>query len=193
MMKGQVHDPGQARAARFHPDRLRRRGDDPRARRAARGDAEARLPVRRERREPVHGPALRRARRPLQAQALPAQGRATRSLNALQARFEPTLRRRSRRSSAPVRRPSRARRARLASLREEGGAGRCAPAAKALESVARARGEDRRDPCASSSRSRRATTAPSTARTPAPRTRAPRTRTARSCAGRPRRSTGPTG
>ena len=39
IMKGQMQILGRARAARPHPDRLRRRGDDPRARRAPRGHA----------------------------------------------------------------------------------------------------------------------------------------------------------
>ncbi len=64
--------PGEARAARPHPHRLRRRRDDPRLRGAARGLRGARLPVRRERREPVHRAALRGARGHLQAQVLPA-------------------------------------------------------------------------------------------------------------------------
>ncbi len=67
--------PREARAPRPHPDRLRRCGDDPRLRGAARGKRRAGLPVRRQRREPVHGAALRRARGHLQAQVLPAKGK----------------------------------------------------------------------------------------------------------------------
>ncbi len=64
---------------RLHPDATWSRRDDPRARRAPRGNASAALPIRRERHEPVHAGALRRAHRPLQAEAATRRRAATRS------------------------------------------------------------------------------------------------------------------
>ena len=108
-------------------------------------------------------------------------------LNALQARFEPTFVDRSDVLDAAARRPSRTRRAQLASLVKKA-VPALAPAAKALDGVAEDRGEDRRDPGASSSRSRRSMQRALRLLEHARRVRAPRRRRpGEAAAGRPRR------
>ncbi len=192
IMKGQTAHPRRPRPARPHPDRLRRRGDDPGAGRAPRGHGAARLPARRERREPLHGAALRRDGRALQAQVPAARRRRQSPGRRPRSALRADLRRR-RRSSSASGPPAIASAAREASPRHALGR----PGPRAGGEGARERGGERetRSPIssASSSRSPPRSTDRSTARTRGPRTRARPTTTSASSAGRPSRSTGSTG
>ena len=157
------------------------------------GTAPARLPVRRERREPVHGPALRRDGRHLQAQVFQQRGGGGNPLRRPRwpARIEPNFVDRA--QFERVGPPAIASAARGVASLMRTAVPALAPAAKALENAADGSDKIAEHPAPLRAVRARRSTARSTAPTRAPPTRArPRT-TSEAAAGRPSRSTGSTG
>ncbi len=191
MMKGQLQHSGRARSPRSHSGRLRRGGDDPRAGRAARRNGEARLPVRRRDVNPCTAQRFGELVGLYKRQHFQRKATGNPLWNVVASRFEPTFVDRTRFDAVGPPALSRVSRDIAALLRKTVPV--LAPAAEALEGLAKREAKIARDPDAvravqlEGSRPLRLLEHARGLRASG------RRRQDRSCRGRPSRSTGPTG